>query len=71
MALATTAPDQVLDPDDPGPPGGRAIVEVLRDHGVDVQVCGPIGVLAHAGPGPGTTVVDGELGLCRASTARS
>jgi hypothetical protein len=57
MALATTAPDQVLDPDDTGPTGGRAIVQVLRDHGVDVEVVRSIDSLADASPGPGTTVV--------------
>ncbi|MEO6411364.1 MAG: DUF4350 domain-containing protein [Pedococcus sp.] len=57
MALATSAPDQVLDPDDTGPAGGKAIVEVLRDHGVDVQVVRSIDELADAEPGSGTTVV--------------
>lgn len=57
MALATTAPDQVLDPDDTGPTGGRAIVEVLRQHGVDVEVVRSIGALADAQPGSGSTVV--------------
>ena len=57
MALATTAPDQVLDPDDAGPTGGKAIVEVLRDHGVDVEVVRSVEALADAEPGPGTTVV--------------
>lgn len=57
MALATTAPDQVLDPDDTGPTGGKAIVEVLRQHGVDVEVVRSIGALADAQPGPGSTVV--------------
>ncbi len=57
MALATTAPDQVLDPDDTGPTGAKAIVEVLRDHGVDVQVVRSIDELADAEPGSGTTVV--------------
>ncbi len=57
MALATTTPDQVLDPDDAGPTGGKAIVEVLRDHGVDVEVVRSVESLADAEPGPGTTVV--------------
>jgi hypothetical protein len=57
MALATSAPDQVLDPEDTGPTGGKAIVEVLRDHGVDVQVVRSIDELADAEPGSGTTVV--------------
>lgn len=57
IALSTTAPDQVLDPDDTGPRGGKAIVEVLRDHGVDVQVVRSIDALADATPGSGTTVV--------------
>ena len=57
MALATTAPDQLLDPEDTGPTGGKAIVEVLRDQGVDVQVVRSIDALADADPGAGTTVV--------------
>ena len=57
MALATTAPDQLLDPDDTGPTGAKAVVEVLRDHGVDVQVVRSIDALADAEPGSGTTVV--------------
>ena len=57
MALATTAPDQLLDPDETGPAGGRAIVEVLRKHGVEVEVVRSIGALADAQPGSGSTVV--------------
>jgi hypothetical protein len=57
LALSTTAPDQLLDPDDTGPQGGKAIVEVLRDHGVDVHIVRSIDALADAAPGPGTTVV--------------
>lgn len=57
MALATTAPDQLLDPDDTGPAGGKAIVEVLRKHGVEVEVVRSIGALADAQPGSGSTVV--------------
>ena len=57
MALATTAPDQVLDPDDAGPTGGKAVVEVLRQHGIDVEVVRSIGALADAQPGSGSTVV--------------
>ena len=76
MALATTAPDQVLDPDDAGPTGGRAIVEVLREHGVDVQVVRSVAALADAGPRSGTTVVmansayvghDSAVGMGKAS----
>jgi hypothetical protein len=57
MALVTTAPDQVLDPDDSGPTGGKAVVQVLRAHGVDVQVVRSVDALADADPGTGTTVV--------------
>lgn len=60
MALATTAPDQVLDPDDAGPMGGKALVEVLRDHGVAVEVVRSAHALADAAPGSGTTVVVGN-----------
>lgn len=40
LALITGArpPALPLDPDDPGPTGGLALVEVLRQHGVDVHV---------------------------------
>jgi hypothetical protein len=57
LTLATSAPDQVLDPDGSGPSGGKAVVEVLRAHGVEVQVVRSIDALADAGTGPGSTVV--------------
>jgi hypothetical protein len=60
MALATSAPAQVLDPQDAGPSGSKALVEVLRDHGVTVQVVRSADELAAAAPGPGSTVVVGN-----------
>lgn len=57
LALATAQPPQDLDPDGTGPGGGRALVEVLRHHGVDVQVVRSAPALVDAAPGPGTTVV--------------
>ncbi len=76
VALTTTAPEQVLDPDDSSVSGGRAIAQVLRTHGVDVEVVRDIDALAAAAPGAGTTVVmanpaylghDSALALRRAS----
>lgn len=60
IALSTSAPDQTLDPDDRGPHGGRVLAEVLRTHGVDVQVVRSLAELDDADPGPGTTVVVGN-----------
>ncbi|SDP30381.1 protein of unknown function [Pedococcus dokdonensis] len=60
IALSTNAPDQVLDPDQTGPQGGRALVEVLRAHGVDVEVVRSADELVEADPGIGTTVVVGN-----------
>ncbi len=60
LALSTSAPDQVLDPDDAGPLGGQVLVEVLRDHGVVVDVVRSVEELAEAGTGAGTTVVVGN-----------
>ncbi|MGZ4783968.1 MAG: DUF4350 domain-containing protein [Oryzihumus sp.] len=57
LALATAQPSQDLDPDGTGPGGGRALVEVLRHHGVDVQVVRSAQALVDAAPGAGTTVV--------------
>ena len=60
LALSTAAPDQLLDPDGAGPSGGKALVEVLRDHGVEVEVVRSAQALADADPGPGTTVLVGS-----------
>ncbi|KRF27254.1 DUF4350 domain-containing protein [Phycicoccus sp. Soil802] len=60
MALSTSAPDQVLDPDEAGPQGGRVLVQVLRDHGVEVEVVRSVDELLDVDPGPGTTVVVGN-----------
>lgn len=57
LALATAQPSQDLDPDGTGPGGGKALVEVLRHHGVDVQVVRSAQDLVDAAPAPGTTVV--------------
>jgi hypothetical protein len=57
LALATAQPSQDLDPDGTGPGGGRALAEVLRQHGVDVQVVRSAQALVDAAPASGTTVV--------------
>jgi hypothetical protein len=57
MALSAATPHLLLDPEDSGPDGGRAVVEVLRDHGVVVDVVRSIDELADAEPGSGSTVV--------------
>ena len=77
LALASAVPPQQLDPDDTGPTGSKALVQVLRHHGVDVQVVLSIATLERAAPGPGSTVVLGNpaylghtssLRLARAAT---
>jgi hypothetical protein len=60
IALATSAPEQLLDPDDAGPTGGKALVQVLRAHGVVVDVVRSSDALVDADPGSGTTVVVGN-----------
>lgn len=71
LALATAQPAQDLDPDGTGPGGGRALVEVLRHHGVDVQIVRSAHALVDAAPAAGTTVVMADpeyLGQDSAST---
>lgn len=71
LALATAQPPQDLDPDSTGPGGGRALAEVLRHHGVEVQVVRSAQALVDAEPAPGTTVVMADpeyLGQDTAST---
>ena len=69
LALSTSAPDQVLDPDDTGPQGGRALVGVLRDHGVVVEVVRSADELVDAATGSGTTVVVGNPAYLGADSA--
>jgi hypothetical protein len=57
LALSGAEPSQNLDPDSKGPTGGKALVEVLRQHGVKVQVVRSVSALADASPASGTTVV--------------
>lgn len=47
---------ELLDPDSPGPDGARAIVQILRDHGVEVVVARDLDA-AEAALAPGTTLV--------------
>jgi hypothetical protein len=46
-----------LDPDNPGPLGGRALAQVLEDQGVEVDVVRSADGLDDAEPGSGTTVL--------------
>ncbi|QGN56617.1 DUF4350 domain-containing protein [Nostocoides sp. HKS02] len=57
ISLANSGPSQDLDPDSAGPSGGKALVQALRHHGVDVQVVRSAQALADAAPAPGVTVV--------------
>jgi hypothetical protein len=59
-----------LDPDNPGPDGGRAVARVLADRGVDVSVVRSADALAAAGAGAGTTVVVTSTEKLGASTSR-
>ncbi|HYN66172.1 MAG TPA: DUF4350 domain-containing protein, partial [Ornithinibacter sp.] len=43
LALSAQRPTGALDPDGPGPEGGRALAEVLRSQGVEVEVVRSIG----------------------------
>lgn len=63
LTLRPAPTDEPLDPDSPGPSGTRALAEVLRDRGVDVDVVQTIGALEAAQVDDDTTVVvsAGEL----------
>ncbi len=60
LAVATQRPSGYLDPEDTGRVGTRALVEVLRQHGVEVHVVRSIQDLAHEHLGTGTTIVVGD-----------
>jgi Domain of unknown function (DUF4350) len=65
LALTAQRPTTALDPDGTGPDGARALAEVLRQQGVDVEVVRSIGALEDAEPDVDTTVFVGnptELG---------
>ncbi len=70
MILAQGRPTGFLDPEDTGRFGAEALVEVLRDHGVDVEVRRGARAVAEAPPGPGTTVVVGDPELLGAGAAQ-
>ena len=57
MALATSAPDQVLDPEDTGPTGARPSSRCCATTGSTSRSCRSIDELADAELGSGTTVV--------------
>ena len=60
LAVSAQRPDQPLDPQSPGPEGGMALAEVLRDQGVRVDVVRSIGGLEDAGLDEATTVFVGD-----------
>ena len=57
ISLSSGGPSQDLDPGSAGPSGGKALVQALRHHGVDVQVVRSAQALADAAPSAGVTVV--------------
>ena len=56
LGLSAQRPTAALDPDGTGPEGGRALAEVLRQQGVEVEVVRSIGALEDAEPDADTTV---------------
>jgi len=68
VVSARPAPDEYLHPDGTGPAGTRALVEVLRDRGIDVDVVGGVDDVRDAS-GPGTTVVVGNSDLLNRTSA--
>ena len=70
-AAGRPSPDDYLHPDGTGQTGTRALVEVLREQGVDVEVVDTAQEALDAGGGrPGTTVVVGNSALLGTSAAR-
>ena len=57
LALASQRPTALLDPDGTGPDGARALAEVLRDQGVEVDVVRSIGGVEGATLDRDTTVL--------------
>ncbi len=68
LVAGRPAPGDYLHPDGTGPGGTRALVEVLRGHGIDVQVVGTADEAGRLGR-PGTTVVVGNTDLLSSTSA--
>ncbi len=60
LGLSAQRPTAALDPEGTGPDGARALAEVLRQQGVDVEVVRSIGALEDAEPDADTTVFVGN-----------
>ena len=60
LALTAGRPADPLDPQSPGASGAMALVEVLRQQGVEVEVVRSISDLEASRPGRDTTVVVGD-----------
>jgi hypothetical protein len=68
LVAGRPAPGDYLHPDGTGPGGTRALVEVLRGHGIDVRVVGTSDEVARAA-GRNTTVVVGNTDLLSSTSA--
>jgi hypothetical protein len=68
VVTARPSPGDYLHPDGTGPQGARALVEVLRQHGIEVDVVGTTSE-AVAASGAGTTVVVGNSDLLTSTAA--
>ncbi|MGL4743151.1 MAG: DUF4350 domain-containing protein [Dermatophilaceae bacterium] len=62
FAVGAARPPQFLDPEGAGPQGGRALAEVLRAQGVEVDVARSISALERAPVDRATTVVVADPG---------
>ncbi|HET8602188.1 MAG TPA: DUF4350 domain-containing protein [Segeticoccus sp.] len=71
IALGQQRNSAALDPDNVQPHGTHALVQVLRDHGVQVTVVRSQRQLLAADPGPGTTLVVTDTEQLSAHTART
>ena len=60
LALSAQRPTADLDPEGTGPEGARALAEVLRQQGVEVEVVRSIDALEAADPDARTTVFVGD-----------
>src|SRR6187549_2157241 len=60
LALSAQRPTADLDPEGTGPDGARALAEVLRQQGVEVEVVRSIDALEDAQPDADTTVFVGD-----------
>ncbi len=69
LAAGRPSPDEYLHPEGTGTAGTRALVEVLRDRGIEVEVVGTADEVLAAS-GPGTTVVVGNTDLLTSTSAR-